>query len=162
MLSFGDQSSRSRSLIEEMMIIAGRVAGLFAQQHNLPVAYRGLTTNIPHLSSKNVVPCISPELNSFPRLYHGKSLLPQADGFFNNPPPLKITIFSAFQRKMEGTFKLPPPCVGTSISLHIGNSKPISVDHHSLLAFSTYGNRRIFSPSSISTTFPTSLHVEEV
>ena len=47
MVSLGDQSSRSRSLIEEMMIIAGRVAGLFAQQHNLPVAYRGLTTNIP-------------------------------------------------------------------------------------------------------------------
>ena len=47
MLSLGDQSSRSRSLIEEMMIIAGRIAGLFAQQHNLPVAYRGLTTSIP-------------------------------------------------------------------------------------------------------------------
>lgn len=47
MVSFTDQNSRSRSLIEEMMIIAGRVAGLFAQQHNLPVAYRGLTTNIP-------------------------------------------------------------------------------------------------------------------
>lgn len=47
MISFGDQSSRSRRLIEEMMIIAGRVAGLFAQEHNLPVAYRGLTTNIP-------------------------------------------------------------------------------------------------------------------
>ena len=47
MLSVGVESSRPRSLIEEMMIIAGRVAGLFAKQHNLPVAYRGLTTNIP-------------------------------------------------------------------------------------------------------------------
>lgn len=47
MLSIGDQSSLSRSLIEEMMIVAGRVAGLFAQQHNIPVAYRGLTANIP-------------------------------------------------------------------------------------------------------------------
>jgi hypothetical protein len=47
MLSFGDQSSRSRTLIEEMMIIAGRVAGLFAQEHAIPVAYRGLTTHIP-------------------------------------------------------------------------------------------------------------------
>jgi exoribonuclease-2 len=34
-------------LIEEMMIIAGRIAGKFAQEHNLPVAYRGLSTNIP-------------------------------------------------------------------------------------------------------------------
>jgi exoribonuclease II len=47
MVSFGDQNSRSRSLVEEMMIIAGRVAGLFAQQYNLPVAFRGLATNIP-------------------------------------------------------------------------------------------------------------------
>jgi exoribonuclease II len=47
LLSIGDQKSQSRSLIEEMMIIAGRVAGLFAKQHNLPVVYRGLTTNIP-------------------------------------------------------------------------------------------------------------------
>ena len=47
MLSLGDQSSRSRSLIEEMMIIANRVAGLFGREHNIPVAYRGLSTTIP-------------------------------------------------------------------------------------------------------------------
>jgi hypothetical protein len=46
-LAFGDQSSRSRSLVEELMIIAGRVAGLFAREHNLPVPYRGLTTLMP-------------------------------------------------------------------------------------------------------------------
>jgi len=45
--SINSQSTRSRSLIEEMMIIAGRVAGLFSQEHNLPVPYRGLTLNIP-------------------------------------------------------------------------------------------------------------------
>jgi exoribonuclease-2 len=46
-LTFNDQFIGSRSLIEEMMIIAGRVAGHFAREHNLPVAYRGLNTNIP-------------------------------------------------------------------------------------------------------------------
>jgi exoribonuclease II len=46
-LTFNDQFIGSRSLIEEMMIIAGRVAGHFAREHNLPVAYRGLNTNMP-------------------------------------------------------------------------------------------------------------------
>ena len=46
-VTLNDQGSRSRTLIEEMMIIAGRIAGKFAQEHNLPVAFRGLKTSIP-------------------------------------------------------------------------------------------------------------------
>ena len=47
------------------MIIAGRVAGLFAKEHNLPVAYRGLTTNVQslleecrslHVSGTKIIP----------------------------------------------------------------------------------------------------------
>ena len=46
-IRLNQQSSPSRSLIEEMMIIANRVAGLFAKEHNIPVAFRGLLTKIP-------------------------------------------------------------------------------------------------------------------
>ena len=45
--SLNNQSTRSRSLIEEMMIIAGRVAGLFSKTNNLAVPYRGLSMTIP-------------------------------------------------------------------------------------------------------------------
>ena len=45
-VSLTNYRAGSRRLIEEMMIIAGRVAGLFSREHGLPVAYRGLTTNI--------------------------------------------------------------------------------------------------------------------
>lgn len=46
-VTLNNQQAKSRRLIEEMMIIAGRIAGKFAQEHDLPVAYRGLSTNIP-------------------------------------------------------------------------------------------------------------------
>jgi len=65
-VSFGNPQSPSSSLIEEMMIIAGRVAGLAAKENNLPVAYRGLSTRIPedlmrtcrdrHLAGEAIIP----------------------------------------------------------------------------------------------------------
>jgi len=45
--SINNQQTRSRCLIEELMIIANRVAGLYSQDNNLPVPYRGLTLNMP-------------------------------------------------------------------------------------------------------------------
>lgn len=45
-----DSSQRytfARLVVEEMMIIANRVAGLFARDNNIPVAYRRFTTTIP-------------------------------------------------------------------------------------------------------------------
>jgi exoribonuclease II len=65
-VTLNNQQARSRRLIEEMMIIAGRIAGKFAQEHQIPVAYRGLSTNIPqslleecrslHMSGKEELP----------------------------------------------------------------------------------------------------------
>jgi exoribonuclease II len=46
-VSIGSRRSPASALIEEMMIIAGRIAGLAARENKLPVAYRGLSAPIP-------------------------------------------------------------------------------------------------------------------